>query len=83
MAISVAVPIDQKTADALTAKLEPKVRAIKVEPSANLKAEMAPLVAKQHFEKVNAYVDACEAEASSSCRAMKMGISSEVRSSTT
>ncbi len=62
MAISVAVPIGQKTADALIAKLEPKVRALKVGPGTDPEAEMGPLVTKQHQEKVKGYIDAGVAE---------------------
>jgi malonate-semialdehyde dehydrogenase (acetylating)/methylmalonate-semialdehyde dehydrogenase len=62
MAISVAVPVGQKTADALMAKLEPKVRALKVAPGTDPEAEMGPLVTKQHFEKVKGYIDAGVAE---------------------
>ena len=62
MAISVAVPIGQKTADALIAKLEPKVRALKVGPGTDPEAEMGPLVTKQHQEKVKGYIDSGVAE---------------------
>jgi len=62
MAISVAVPIGSKTADALIAKLEPKVRALKVGPGTDPEAEMGPLVTKQHQEKVKGYIDAGVAE---------------------
>jgi malonate-semialdehyde dehydrogenase (acetylating) / methylmalonate-semialdehyde dehydrogenase len=62
MAISVAVPIGQKTADALIAKLEPKVRALKVAPGTDPDAEMGPLVTKQHQQKVKGYIDAGVAE---------------------
>ena len=48
MAISVAVPIGEDTANALMAKLEPKVRALKVAPGTDPEAEMGPLVTKQH-----------------------------------
>ena len=57
MAISVAVPIGDKTADALMAKLEPKVRALKIGPGTDPEAEMGPLVTKQHFDKVRGYID--------------------------
>jgi malonate-semialdehyde dehydrogenase (acetylating)/methylmalonate-semialdehyde dehydrogenase len=57
MAISVAVPIGDKTADALIAKLEPKVRALKIGPGTDPEAEMGPLVTKQHFDKVRGYID--------------------------
>ncbi len=62
MAISVAVPIGQKTADALIAKLEPKVRALKVGPGTDPDAEMGPLVTKQHQDKVKGYIDSGVAE---------------------
>ena len=58
MAISVAVPIGKKTADALIARLEPKVRALKVAPGTDPEAEMGPLVTRQHQEKVKGYIDA-------------------------
>jgi malonate-semialdehyde dehydrogenase (acetylating)/methylmalonate-semialdehyde dehydrogenase len=62
MAISVAVPIGAKTADALMAKLEPKVRALKIGPGTDAEAEMGPLVTRQHFDKVKGYIDAGVAE---------------------
>ena len=62
MAISVAVPIGKKTADALIARLEPKVRALKVAPGTDPEAEMGPLVTRQHQEKVKGYIDAGVAE---------------------
>jgi len=62
MAISVAVPIGEKTADALMAKLEPKVRALNIGPGTDPDAEMGPLVTAQHLAKVRGYVDAGVAE---------------------
>jgi malonate-semialdehyde dehydrogenase (acetylating)/methylmalonate-semialdehyde dehydrogenase len=62
MAISVAVPVGQKTADALVAKLEPRVRGLKVGPGTDREAEMGPLVTRQHYEKVKGYIDAGVAE---------------------
>jgi malonate-semialdehyde dehydrogenase (acetylating) / methylmalonate-semialdehyde dehydrogenase len=62
MAISVAVPIGDKTAEALMAKLEPKVRALKIGPGTDPEAEMGPLVTRQHHDKVRGYIDAGEAE---------------------
>lgn len=58
MAISVAVPIGDATADALIAKLEPKVRALKIGPGTDPEAEMGPLVTKPHLEKVLGYIEA-------------------------
>jgi malonate-semialdehyde dehydrogenase (acetylating) / methylmalonate-semialdehyde dehydrogenase len=62
MAISVAVPVGAKTADALMAKLEPKVRALKIGPGTDPEAEMGPLVTKQHHDKVKGYIDSGVAE---------------------
>jgi malonate-semialdehyde dehydrogenase (acetylating)/methylmalonate-semialdehyde dehydrogenase len=57
MAVSVAVPVGEKTADALVQKLAPRVRALKVGPSTGKDSEMGPLVTKQHFDKVRGYID--------------------------
>ena len=62
MAISVAVPVGKKTADTLIAKLEPKIRALKIGPGTDKDAEMGPLVTKVHFDKVKGYIDAGQAE---------------------
>ncbi|WP_341908764.1 CoA-acylating methylmalonate-semialdehyde dehydrogenase [Ferrovibrio terrae] len=62
MAISVAVPVGEATANALMAKLEPKVRALRVGPGTDPDAEMGPLVTRQHLEKVRGYIDAGVAE---------------------
>lgn len=62
MAISVAVPIGEETADVLIAKLAPKVRALNIGPGTDPEAEMGPLVTKQHLEKVRGYIDAGGAE---------------------
>ncbi|MBH0236628.1 CoA-acylating methylmalonate-semialdehyde dehydrogenase [Methylobrevis albus] len=62
MAISVAVPVGDRTADALIAKLEPKIRALKVGPGTDPEAEMGPLVTRQHRDKVSGYVDKGVAE---------------------
>jgi len=57
MAVSVAVPIGEKTADALIETLAPRVRALKIGPATDREAEMGPLVTKQHMEKVLGYID--------------------------
>ena len=62
MAISVAVPVGEKTANTLIEKLVPKIRALKVGPGTDKDAEMGPLATKQHFEKVKGYIDAGVAE---------------------
>ncbi|MBH5371540.1 CoA-acylating methylmalonate-semialdehyde dehydrogenase [Bradyrhizobium glycinis] len=62
MAISVAVPIGETTAQRLIQKLAPKVRALNIGPGTDPDAEMGPLVTKQHLEKVRAYIDGGVAE---------------------
>ncbi len=62
MSISVAVPVGEKTADALMAKLAPRVRALKIGPGTDPDADMGPLVTKQHLAKVRGYIDAGVAE---------------------
>ena len=62
MAISVAVPVGEKTADALIERLVPKIRALKVGPGTDAEAEMGPLVTRQHLDKVRGYIDAGVAE---------------------
>jgi malonate-semialdehyde dehydrogenase (acetylating)/methylmalonate-semialdehyde dehydrogenase len=56
MAVSVAVPVGKATADALMAKLIPKVESLKIGPSISNDADLGPLVTKAHLEKVKGYV---------------------------
>lgn len=62
MAVSVAVPVGEKTADALVAKLKPRVAALKVGPATDASAEMGPLVTLAHRDKVSSYIDSGERE---------------------
>ena len=57
MAISVAVPVGDKTADALVAKLKPRVEALKIGPATDKDAEMGPLVTKAQRDKIVGYID--------------------------
>jgi len=57
MAVSVAVPVGEKTADALVAKLKPRVAALKIGPATDAAAEMGPLVTSAHRDKVSSYID--------------------------
>ncbi|MFO1069780.1 MAG: CoA-acylating methylmalonate-semialdehyde dehydrogenase [Geminicoccaceae bacterium] len=57
MAISVAVPIGQRTADALIERLAPRVRQLKIGPGTEPGVEMGPLVTAEHLAKVRGYVD--------------------------
>ena len=62
MAITVAVPVGEKTADALIAKMKPMVEQLKIGPSTDMDAEMGPLITKQAFDKVTGYIDSGVAE---------------------
>ncbi len=62
MAVSVAVPVGEGTADALIARLAPRVRALKVGPGTDPEAEMGPLVTAQHRDNVRGFIDAGVAE---------------------
>jgi len=58
MAISLAVPVGEHTANELLARLTPKVRGLKIGPGTDPEAEMGPLVTQQHLKKVSEYIDA-------------------------
>jgi malonate-semialdehyde dehydrogenase (acetylating)/methylmalonate-semialdehyde dehydrogenase len=57
MAISVAVPVGEETANRLIEKLVPQIEALKIGPSTDKASEMGPLVTAQHLAKVRGYVD--------------------------
>jgi malonate-semialdehyde dehydrogenase (acetylating)/methylmalonate-semialdehyde dehydrogenase len=57
MAVSVAVPVGQKTADILVEKLIPRVESLKVGPSFDPQSDYGPLVTRAHLNKVKEYVD--------------------------
>lgn len=65
MAISVAVPVGEATANALVEKLAPRVRMLKVGAGTDPAAEMGPLITKAHRDKVASYIDQGEAEGAS------------------
>ncbi|MBM3576689.1 MAG: CoA-acylating methylmalonate-semialdehyde dehydrogenase [Alphaproteobacteria bacterium] len=56
MAISVAVPVGEETADALVARLEPRVENLRVGPSTDPSADFGPLISRAHLERVKDYV---------------------------
>ena len=58
MAISVAVPVGEETANRLVESLGPRVRQLKIGPATDPEAEMGPLVTKEHMKKVLGYIDA-------------------------
>jgi malonate-semialdehyde dehydrogenase (acetylating) / methylmalonate-semialdehyde dehydrogenase len=57
MAISVAVPVGKKTADALFEKLIPRVESLKIGPSTDTAADYGPMVTRAHLDKVKSYVE--------------------------
>ena len=57
MAISVAVAVGDRVADALVERLKKRVADLKVGPATDPEAEMGPLVTREHLQKVRAYVD--------------------------
>jgi malonate-semialdehyde dehydrogenase (acetylating) / methylmalonate-semialdehyde dehydrogenase len=57
MAISVAVPVGENTANELMKRLVPRVEALKIGPSTDMQADYGPLVTKVHLYKVKSYID--------------------------
>ncbi|MGH6767817.1 MAG: CoA-acylating methylmalonate-semialdehyde dehydrogenase [Xanthobacteraceae bacterium] len=57
MAVSVAVPVGQRTADALLERLIPRVENLKIGPSTDTQADYGPLVTRAHLDKVRSYVE--------------------------
>jgi len=57
MAVSVAVPVGQKTADALMERLIPRVESLKIGLSTDADADFGPMVTRQHLQKVRDYVE--------------------------
>jgi malonate-semialdehyde dehydrogenase (acetylating) / methylmalonate-semialdehyde dehydrogenase len=57
MAVSVAVPIGERTGNELVKRLIPRVESLKIGPSTDSSADFGPLVTKAHLDKVRAYVD--------------------------
>ncbi|MCG8625159.1 MAG: CoA-acylating methylmalonate-semialdehyde dehydrogenase [Proteobacteria bacterium] len=58
MAVSVAMTIDDATADRLVEKLTPKIEDIRIGGYDDPEAEMGPLISLDHKEKVLGYIDA-------------------------
>lgn len=57
MAISVAVPVGEGTADRLIEALTPRIRALKVAPYTDPSSELGPVISKQSYDKIHDYID--------------------------
>ncbi|MBI1386763.1 MAG: CoA-acylating methylmalonate-semialdehyde dehydrogenase [Rhizobiales bacterium] len=57
MAISVAVPVGERTADMLVERLIPRVEALKIGPSTDPTADFGPVVTAEALARIKNYVD--------------------------
>ena len=57
MAISVAVPVGEDTADRLMSKLIPRVENLRIGPSTDREADYGPVVTGQALERIRGYVE--------------------------
>jgi malonate-semialdehyde dehydrogenase (acetylating)/methylmalonate-semialdehyde dehydrogenase len=57
MAVSVAVPVGEATANELIKRLIPRVESLKIGPSTDLTADYGPLVTEAAVERVKGYID--------------------------
>jgi malonate-semialdehyde dehydrogenase (acetylating)/methylmalonate-semialdehyde dehydrogenase len=57
MAVSVAVPVGEETANRLMEKLIPRVESLKIGPSTDPSADFGPVVTKAHLDKIKDYVE--------------------------
>jgi malonate-semialdehyde dehydrogenase (acetylating)/methylmalonate-semialdehyde dehydrogenase len=57
MAISVAVPVGEGTAEALLERLVPMIESLKIGPYTNPESEMGPLITEAHLNRVKSLVD--------------------------
>ncbi len=58
MAVSVAVPVGDKTADALVQRLKPRVESLKIGPSTDPQADMGPVITQAAKDRITGYIDA-------------------------
>jgi len=57
MAVSVAVPVGEETADAFVKKLAPRVQSLKVGPYTDTVAEMGPVITRESKQRIERYID--------------------------
>lgn len=53
MAVSVAVPVGNRTAEHLVKALEPRIRALKIAPYTDPDSELGPVISKQSYDKIH------------------------------
>jgi malonate-semialdehyde dehydrogenase (acetylating)/methylmalonate-semialdehyde dehydrogenase len=56
MAISVAVPVGEETANRLVQKLVPKIESLRIGPYTDDKADMGPVVTKDAYNRINSLI---------------------------
>lgn len=56
MAISVAVPVGEGTAERLIEKLAPRVRALNVAPYTDAASDMGPVISREALERIRGYI---------------------------
>lgn len=57
MAISVAVPVGEDTADRLVKALAPRIRALKVAPYTDPESELGPVISKASYDRIHGYIE--------------------------
>ena len=57
MAVSVAVPVGEKTGDEFVKHLAPRVQALKVGPYTDAGTEMGPVITREAKERIKGYID--------------------------
>ena len=57
MAVSVAVPVGEETANRLVEKLTPKIEALRIGPYTDEKADMGPVVTREAHARINGLID--------------------------
>ncbi|CUK18959.1 Methylmalonate-semialdehyde dehydrogenase [acylating] [Ruegeria denitrificans] len=57
MAMSVAVPVGEDTANRLIEALVPRVRAMKVAPFTDPSSELGPVISKQSYDRIHTYIE--------------------------
>lgn len=57
MAISVAVPVGEDTADRMIDVLAPRVRTLKVAPFTDPSSELGPVISKQSYDRIHSYIE--------------------------